>query len=346
MFMCSSLNRPVLFRRQPRGGKVLIVTALSVPALLGMIGLVIDTGLLLAAHGHLQSAADAAAMAASMDLVRGKAKSVAISTANDFVKQHNALSNAPNPVVNLPPKTGPRAGDSTAVEVIVSYPVRTFLIHVFGGGGAVQNISARAIAAYEPQGAGGGVITLNTAAVPGIKCNGNAELRVNGTVIDNSEGGGVDESGVTVSSPYPGGQAMDLPGNARVRALSARVVGGVSDPSKVLNWVSGGPSPLKCRILPQPDPFANLPTPTTGVDPSYVRSTVYPGQNLSGGGSTTLSPGVYPFIKIAGNHKVTFLPGVYVLTGGGIQASGNRGRHPSIGQWHNYRRRRDVLQHG
>lgn len=304
-----------------RVGKVLVVTALTVPALLGVIGLIIDTGLLMAAHGRVQSAADAAAMAAIVDLVRGKTQSTARTTAEEFVKQHNGLA-ASKTTVNIPPVTGSRAGESDAVEVVVEFPLRTSLVHILVGQDR-YHVSARAVAVLEKQPSIAGVITLDTNAVPGIKVNGNAELVVNGGVIDNSEGGGVDESGNTVVTPL-GGQALDLlgnPGDARIRALNVQVVGGVSDPTKVLNLLNGGPSPLHCRILPESDPLANLPVPSTLTDPSYVSSTVYPGQNLAGNGTTTLSPGVYPFIKVSGNRQVDLQPGVYVIRGGGLQVS-------------------------
>ena len=47
-------------------GKVLVMFALLLPMLLGMVGLVIDCGLLMVAQREAQNAADAAAMAAAM----------------------------------------------------------------------------------------------------------------------------------------------------------------------------------------------------------------------------------------------------------------------------------------
>src|SRR5438128_10845740 len=51
-----------------RPGKVLVLFAFLLPMLLGTTGLVIDTGLLLAAHRQAQNAADAAALAAALQL--------------------------------------------------------------------------------------------------------------------------------------------------------------------------------------------------------------------------------------------------------------------------------------
>ena len=100
-------------RRRP--GKILVMFALLLPALLGMTGLVIDGGLLMAAHRQAQNAADAAAMAAAMDKLRGKANATATATATTFVKdpQYNNLPNA-TLAINIPPTSGPYAGEPTS----------------------------------------------------------------------------------------------------------------------------------------------------------------------------------------------------------------------------------------
>ena len=67
--------------RARRPGKILVLFALLLPALLALLGLVTDGCLLMAAHRHAQNAADAAAMAAAHDLVRGKSLDTATATA-------------------------------------------------------------------------------------------------------------------------------------------------------------------------------------------------------------------------------------------------------------------------
>jgi Flp pilus assembly protein TadG len=71
--------------RQPRRGVTLVQFVLMAPVLLGMIGLVVDGGLVLAAQRQVQNAADAAATAAAMDLFRGSNNTTALSTAQSFV---------------------------------------------------------------------------------------------------------------------------------------------------------------------------------------------------------------------------------------------------------------------
>ena len=68
-------------RTRYRPGKILVMFALLLPALLGMVGLVIDCGLMMATHRHVQNSADSAAMAAAMDKIRGRSNATAIATA-------------------------------------------------------------------------------------------------------------------------------------------------------------------------------------------------------------------------------------------------------------------------
>src|SRR3712207_3784375 len=100
-------------------GKTLVMFALLLPALLGMVGLVIDGGMLQAAHRQTQNAADAAALAAALDLMRGQPVATAVVTANAFLDQNSP--NSPDLVyneggsatnaLNHPPLQGPHAGN-------------------------------------------------------------------------------------------------------------------------------------------------------------------------------------------------------------------------------------------
>src|SRR3954466_445900 len=77
-------------RCRRREGKILVMFALLLPVLLGVTGLVIDGGLLMAAQRQAQNAADAAATAAAMDMYRGNTAN-ATATANTFMT-NNGLS--------------------------------------------------------------------------------------------------------------------------------------------------------------------------------------------------------------------------------------------------------------
>jgi len=343
-------------QRKAKGkGAVLVWFAMLLTLMLGMVGLVIDAGMLLAAHRHAQSAADAAAMAAAYDLMFGKPTSEATATATTFVKEYNGLSGAPAPVVNVPPADGPYAGASNYVEVIVSSPMRTFFIHLLPGISRENTVRARAVAGFEIVAAGEGVCVLDPSARPGLDVDGGGVLNVRGLVIDNSEGGGLDENG----DPVDNGNnqvAGNVSNNALLRATEMRIVGGVNNPDNFQSYDPGdSTNVLHCNQLPFPDPLLHLPTPTVdnGVDATFRGAPQASNTNLKLGDQNAdaaepmnyidtsdpanpvmvLHPGIYESISITGGN-VRFEPGIYVLrparnttntlkiTGGNVEARG------------------------
>jgi Flp pilus assembly protein TadG len=257
-------------RRCRRRGAILVWFALLLVLLLGMVGLVIDGGLLMATHRQAQNAADAAALAAAFELMYGKSNAEATATATTFVQTHNGLAGAPAPIVNIPPATGAYAGALGYVEVIASCPLQTFFIHLLPGISSQQTVRARAVAGFEAVAAGEGVAVLNP-YVTGLTVGGTSTLRVFGLVVDNSEGKGVDEFGnpVGTGENYYAGRAGS---NSPAYGTMFHIVGGVDWPENFRNIDEGDPTNvLHCAQLPVPDPLLYLPTPTTalGVDPTF-----------------------------------------------------------------------------
>jgi Flp pilus assembly protein TadG len=306
-----------------RSGKILVLFALLLPVLFGMLGLAIDAGMMLASHRQAQSAADAAALAAAVELLNGESNACADAKAQSYVQQYNGLADAAV-TVNVPPSQGPHAGDSHYVEVFVSHTVDSLFIPVLSGTSA-QTISARAVAGMEAIPAPQTLLALDSGASPGIAIEGGAAL-VNGSVAVNSEGAGSDASGGAVnlgSAPY----AVATGSSGVLQATDVSVVGGVDAPGRFQQASGSGGSPLHAGILPFPDPLFHLP-------PSTVANgvvNVYPGANgqtfgspqdvsisIAGGATATLSPGVYRSINVTGDGPgtVTFNPGIYVLLGG------------------------------
>src|SRR2546423_1443476 len=108
-------HQPPRLARPRRRGKSLAMLILLLPVLLGMTGLVIDGGMLMAAQRQTQNAADAAALGAAMDLYRGATSSAALTTANSFVTNNGlsgvtlALNAGSTNALNIPPTQGPFA---------------------------------------------------------------------------------------------------------------------------------------------------------------------------------------------------------------------------------------------
>src|SRR5690606_20311637 len=139
-----------------------------------------------------QNAADAAALAAAMDLMRGHPKETALATANQFVQQENGLSDATPLVIDtnfhIPPITGPHAGKDNYVEVVVSTPHQSFFMHILTGAES-SHVAARAVAGFEAVTAGEGVMVLdpNPKNGTGLTTNGNGVLKVEGRIVVNAE---------------------------------------------------------------------------------------------------------------------------------------------------------------
>lgn len=305
-------------RRSVRRGTILVITAIVAVVLFGLLGLVIDAGQLMSAHRKTRNATDAAATAAAMDLLIGRSHSTATATATAFVKDYNGLESA-TVTVNIPPVSGPHAGNSQFVEVIVSNDVQMGFIQVLGIG-ATQTLKDRAVAGWEGVAVAAGVIALDRDARPGIDLTGNGSLMVNGTVVVNSDGGGMTEDGQLIDNGS-GGNAITISGNGVLYARHVTSVGGVNDPSMIKNYDTSNPdSPLQTGTVAQPDPYQYLPPPTTA---NGAVSTFYGEVSLSGKDNITLSPGVYTSIKTSSNVNVWLEPGIYIITGGGITMSGN-----------------------
>lgn len=303
-----------------RAGTILIATAVVTVVLLGLLGLVIDAGQLMSAHRITRNAADAAATAAAMDLLVGRSHAAATATATTFVREHNGLASAAV-TVNIPPASGPHAGNSRFAEVIVSNSVAMAFIQVLGIG-STQTVTARAVGGYEGAGFGGGIMLLDPNTRPGFHASGNGSLHVHGTVVINSNGGGLDEFGKPINNGNSG-SAIRLSGNAKLYAKDVQSVGGLmtSGNASIQNAdPRNSQNPLHTGKPISADPFLKLPVPTTS---NGAVATHYGDVRLSGNSTSTLSPGVYSSIRLSGNADATFNPGIYIITGGGISLSGN-----------------------
>jgi hypothetical protein len=328
-----------------RDAAIAVKFALLLPVLIGMLGLVIDSGLMMASHRQTQSAADAAALAYAMDRMRGRSASQASATATTFVTVHNDLVDSTPLTIHEPPQTGPYAGRADFVEVSVTTPIRTNFIQVLGIG-ANQLVRARAVAGFEAVAAGEGVMVLDPGATPGLSVSGQSTLRVRGSIVVNSAQGGVDENGIAVDGPSPTPAASAGQPNDSSKGIYAEridVVGGVDRPAQFKPINPGDPSPLRTRQLGETDPLRSFPVPTValGVDKTFRGDVqigggnsqgVQPGGYVSGVNSIAkqgdvianglhiaaaddaiLHPGVYSSIAIQGGTTY-FIPGIYVIS--------------------------------
>lgn len=299
--------------RSRRRGAVLVLVAILLPVLVGMTALVIDGALLTSASRQAQSAADAAATAAAFDLMLGRSTAHAEETAKTFVQQHNGLP-AAVVTLNVPPTSGPFEGNSRYAEAVVNSPIRTWLIQVLGIS-PDQTVVGRAVAGYRPVAPTADVIVLDPDARPGLSVSGGGTLSINGGVIVNSEGGGLDENGAPIGNGSTG-FAATISNNGQLYATDIHTVGGVNTPANFKNYDPNNPnSPLRTGALHHSDPLSTLPPPTiaNGANP-----TVHPAVSVSGNQTVTLSPGIYPSISVS-SGKAIFEPGIYIIRGGDLK---------------------------
>lgn len=289
--------------------------AILLPALLSVSGLVIDVGALLREYGRLEPAADAAATAAARDLLDGKSVSQATTTANNSVTANSGGAST-NVTVNIPPASGPHAGDGKYVEVLLSRTVDTYLIDF---GAAQSTVTARAVAGHEEVTGNAAVVVLSDRPVSyqgyygwgegGLTVLGTGTVDVTGDILVNDDSGQYDENGNLAGRAQgpPYGISAQIP----LYVPRARVVGGVDSPSNFYGTISGVP-PLSANRRPVEDPLTSLPVPTVNVDSTHVIPANRGSVELVNASYTELNPGVYDWIR-AIDSNVVFNHGVFII---------------------------------
>jgi len=149
-------------KRKPEAGQALVLVAAAlVFVLLPILGLGIDVGYFRSQEAQLQTAADAAAIAAAGELSYAATCSCAAvqlagqnaAAANGFTDQTNGATVA----VNNPPQSSsdPNNGNSNFVEVVITQNEPTFFSRILGINSA--SLAARA-EAMQPNKNSGGVL--------------------------------------------------------------------------------------------------------------------------------------------------------------------------------------------
>ena len=136
----------------PRRGKVIVVVAISLIAILGVAALSVDGGMLFDSRRKVQTAADAAALAAAVDLFTNfytngglDSKGTAVTSAYTTAAACGFTSGNGNTIaVSVPPGSGPFAGVKGYAEVTITTTQAQYFSAIWGSGN--QKITARAVA--------------------------------------------------------------------------------------------------------------------------------------------------------------------------------------------------------
>ncbi len=162
-------------------GQTLVLTALCMTAMLGFLALSVDVGMLFRSKRCLQNAADAAAIAAAQDYMWSQLATSA-RTAGKSASSANGYADGTKGVtvtINVPPTSGPNSGASGFAEAIVTQPIGTPFIGMFGRG--TVTVSARAVAATPNNGSA--CIWLMAPSGNGLSVKGHYDIEAPGCGI-------------------------------------------------------------------------------------------------------------------------------------------------------------------
>lgn len=291
-------------------GQALVVTALCLTVLMGITALAVDVGLIHYRQVQLQTAADAAAVAAGLELGNcGKTICTNMQTAAaQALIEDGMTSSTITPTTNnctISTSTGlamtinvapcvlgagdPNSGNTNMVEVVLTEPQKTF----FGGfvGISTWNLAARAEAgeAYYLSAGGGNCIYTKSLAFnssTGTFTLTNCGIYDNGNLQTNN----ADAVTATTFLYYGTWSPNNCNGTCK--------------------WTLGNSETQPTHTnTAQSDPLASLTPPTKPANSTTANNTT----PTTG---ATLQPGYYPNgVNLNSNVAVTLSPGVYYMNG-------------------------------
>lgn len=269
-----------------RAGNVLVLAAACMPLLIGAAGLAVDTANWTYWKRQLQREADSAALAGAYAKAQGKD---AIAAATNDLTRTNVITLSTPADIKSAPTTGSFAGNPLAVRVALSTQRRLPFSGAFMSSAPV--ISAHATAAILVTGQYC-ALALGSGSVTGITMSGSAAVNFGCGMATNS----TSKTKAVVAS-----------GSSSITASPIAAVGGLSASS---NYT--GTTQLLPYTLPQQDPYASVPTPTTPSSCS-PQTNVQPKETQAFDASANKG-NCYKGLNIKGT--ATFKPGIYYIDGG------------------------------
>ena len=284
------------FRRN-EAGTIIIIFALSLPVVLGVIGLAVDVTNWYLSKREAQTAADAAALAGGYAYYQTNSSATAFSAATSAATQNKFTSSANQTVTPaIPPTRGDFTGDSSAIEVIISETQNSYFASlVFSD---TTTVEARAVAASVQFPGEHCVVSLDESMDRGINIGGNPLV---------SLGCGVASNSTSAEAVYAGGSSQLI-------ASPVSAVGQVEGESHITG-------DIKNWQLPAIDPYGPQ---GRGLEPPAFGGCDLNGANLnmnSGDFAPTVSMGIYVIcankLNLKGSHD--FADGIYIFDGTDFQ---------------------------
>jgi hypothetical protein len=269
-----------------RRGNVALVFALLSPAVVGFAGLATEAGYWYHRRLELQSAADAAAYAAAIDLRAGAKQTHFTQEALTAAANGGFDPGAGTVTVNWPPQSGTHQTNQ-AIEVLISENLPRYFSGIFSQTSVVAHV--RAVTTFQTA-SNACVLALNPSAAGSALFSGSSQLTL---------------TGCSVMANSMSATAVTLQGAAKLSTDCVISVGGVQLGAGAT--LSVCPSAIT-QAPPVADPYADLPVPAAGAC-------------LNGNGAV-LQPGTYcGGLDLKGT--VTLNPGVYVIQGGDLKVNAN-----------------------
>jgi Flp pilus assembly protein TadG len=275
------------------GGVVAIISALVFVVLIGFAALAIDASQWYSQKRQLQLAADAGAAGGAIALATTGVSTMASYATNDIQANNCTGANSCTIVaINNPPTSGPAAGNTKAVEVILSKPADVFLSGFFS---VAPTITARAVAGAKP--ANNCIVSLATTGT-GLSVTGN------GSILSPN-------CGIAVNSSA--NNAITASGNGLISAQSITVVGNTNTTGNGTITATNG---VTTGAAATTDPYAGVTLPSaSGCNQNNFQ--------LSGKSSQTINPGVFcGGIQLSGQSSLIMNPGVYFMDSGSFNVAG------------------------
>lgn len=289
--------RSFFWSRESERGQAIVLIAITMLAMLMIVGLAIDAGQVYSARRAMQEAVDAAAYAGAVAIYQGGTQSDAFAAAAADATRNGYTDGVNGVTVTIrQPITSPY-NTSHYVEVTITQQVRTSLVPAEA---AITVVTTNAISGAEPLNNAYAMMALDRNATPNALVVGsNAHINLNGggVLVNSSATGGTPAA--TNSTPTSqwnvsctGSCAIDVNGSAS----------GTWPPANVGNNFLG----LRTGQPQQADPFAGYPKPsTTGL---------LTNRSGFGPGSNTLGSGIYT----SQLQNKALCHGTYILKGGGM----------------------------
>lgn len=280
-------------------GSLAVVFAISMPFLVSMAGLGVDVGDWYLQKSHLQTAADAAAMAAALDIANQQSQTHATGAAQARADENSFDSTVPGNTLDV--TYGTQNGNRT-VQVSLHARVRTWFVQILDN----KPVYADATAAAQVNGSSGPFcfLALNQRAPDAITATGGATV--------NAQGCGAADNSANDKAFY-------LNGSTTMHVGPVKIVGDfkvAGDPAK-FDYAS-----IRTAASLTADPYAALKVaPFNACTASMQKGGPL---RIASNHSVTLWPGVYcGGIDMSGSNNVTLSPGTYVMDGGDFTATGS-----------------------